>query len=307
MATDAGAQRLSLAFMRVHPAQAARVLETLPADEAAALFARVPARLGGAVLATMLPQSAARCVDRLDDERALELLSSMGAQPIVAVLRYLGEPRRRGLIKGLPTSAALASSLLLGYGEDTLGAWADPDVVVLPPDARAADALQRMRQAATAHEVVFVADGQRKLAGVVGLGALLRAPAAATLATLQRAPPGLLAAHAPLAGGKAHPGWQHASLLPVVEPGDRLVGAMSRDALARALRRAARHETSDADARLPLLFARGYWQALSGLIESSLTLLPRVMPLVPDAQPAHEPAGPPHGRMPQGASPKGPL
>ena len=284
MATDAGAQPLSLAFMRAHSAQAARVLEGLPPDEAAALFARVPARLGGAVLAAMLPQSAARCVAQLDDERALELLSSMGTQPIVAVLRYQGEARRRNLVKGLPTSAALASSLLLGYGEDTLGAWADPDVVVLAPDTRAADALQRMRQAATAHELVLVADGQRKLAGMVSLGLLLRAPDAATLATLLQPPAGLLAAHAPLSGSSAHPGWERASLLPVVEPGNRVVGVMTRDGLARASRRAVEQAARDAESRLSPLLARGYWQTLSGLIECSLTLLPRVDPVQPGAK-----------------------
>jgi magnesium transporter len=288
MATEAQPQRLSLAFMRGHPAQAARVLEALPPQDAAALFARTPARLGADVLAAMLPQSAARCVAALDDERALELLSSMGAQPIVAVLRYLGEARRRELIKGLPTSAALASSLLLGYGEDTLGAWADPDVVVLPADTRAGDALKRMRQAATAHQVVFVADGQRKFAGQVSLNQLLQAPDAATLTTLMQPPAGLLAAHAPLSGSTAHPGWELASLLPVVEPGDRLIGVMTRDALARALRRATSAPVDDSDSRWPLLFARGYWQTLSGLIESGLTLLPRVAPARDAAEPAHE-------------------
>jgi magnesium transporter len=261
------------------------VLEALPPDEAAILFARTPARLGAAVLAAMLPQAAARCVTRLDDARALELLWPMGAQPIVAVLRYVADGRRRDLLKGLPTTAALASSLLLGYGEDTLGAWADPDVVLLPPDTRAGDALQRLRQAALAHELVVVADAQRKLAGLVTLGQLLQAPEAATLATLMRAPAALLAAHAPLSGSALHPGWQHASLLPVVQPGDRVVGVMTRDALARAQRQAAPTQADDGDAQLPELFARGYWQALSGLIESALALLPPVPPLQGKANP----------------------
>ena len=277
--TDTAPQRLTLAFMRTHPAQAARVLETLPPDEAATLFARAPARLGAAVLATMLPQAAARCVARLDDERALELLSPMGAQPIVAVLRYVADTRRRELLKGLPTTAALASSLLLGYGEDTLGAWADPDVVLLPAPTRAGDALMRLRQAPLTHELVLVADAERKLAGIVTLGQLLQAPEAATLATLMRAPAALLAAHAPLAGSAAHPGWMHTSWLPVVQPGDRVVGVMTRDALLRAQRQAAPALAEDADAKLPELFARGYWQTLSGLIETALALLPPVPPL----------------------------
>jgi magnesium transporter len=268
---------LSLAFMRGHPAQAARVLESLPADEAAVLFAQAPARLGAEVLAAMLPYRAAHCIEALGDARALELLAQMGTQPTVAVLRHLPEPRREILIAGLPTAAALASTLLLGYAEDTLGAWANPDVVLLPADTRATHALERMQQAPVTQAHLFVTDGERRLAGIVNLGTLLQAPDGATLATLMQRPVHVLAAHAPLSAAPAHPGWESHSVLPVVEPGDRLVGVMTRDALTRALRRAASPPARpDGEATLTVLLARGYWQALSGLLEVGLALLPKV-------------------------------
>lgn len=266
---------LSLAFMRGHPAQAARVLEALPEADAAALFQRAPARLGAAVLAAMLPRRAARCIEALDDARALEVLVSMGTQPTVAVLRHLPEARRQPLIAGLPTATALASTLMLGYTEDTLGAWADPDVITLTADARVGDVLERVRQTPPAHAWVFVTDAQQRLAGVVGLAALLQAPHGASVATLMQRTPAVLAANAPLSGAAAHPGWERSSTLPVVEPGERLVGALTRDALARALRRIAPAPVAS-DATLPVLFARGYWHTLSGLFESGLALLPRV-------------------------------
>jgi magnesium transporter len=278
---------LSLAFMRGHPAQAARVLEALPADQAAPLFDRAPARLGAAVLAAMLPNRAAGCIAALADGRVLELLAPMGTQPKVALLRQLPEPRRRRLIAGLPTAAALASTLLLGYGEDTLGAWADPDVVVLGGQTRAGAALERLGADPPAHPLVFVADPERRLVGCVGLAALLHAPAAATLASLMQRPPDTLAANAPLAGATGHPGWEQASLLPVLEPGRQLVGVLTRDALARALRRMPPSGAAAAGGStgLAALLARGYWQALSGLMDSGLTLLPRVSAAVPDPSP----------------------
>ncbi len=231
----------------------------------------------------MLPQRAARCIAELEDTRALELLTPMGTQPTVSVLRHLPETRRRLLITGLPTAAALASTLLLGYAQETLGAWSDPDVVVLQADTRAGDALERTRLAQSPHSLVFVTDGDRRLTGVVELAILLRAPPSATLATLMHRPAAVLTAHAPLSGTPAHPGWEHSSLLPVVEPGERLVGVMTRDALARALRRAGEPSVPEAPATLPELFARGYWQALSGLVETSLALLPRVAPVEENA------------------------
>lgn len=280
---------LSLAFMRDHPARAAQVLEALPPADAGQLFARAPARLAAAVLAAMMPHHAARCLQQLDDARVLELLAPMATQPTVALLRQVPEPRRQALIKGLPTAAALASALMLGYANDTLGAWADPDVLMLDAERRASDALARVRDTPPPHGLVFVADGERRLLGSVTLGALLQAPDNATLASLAQPCAALLAAHAPLAATAGHPGWLSGSLLPVVEPGQRLVGVMSHDALARALRRATPPpEPGGTDGGVLVLLARAYWQVLSGLVNGALALLPSVAPVAPvvPAQPA---------------------
>ncbi len=271
--------RLSLAFMRAHPQRAARVLELLPSAEAAELFTRAPARLGADVLSAMLPQSAAACLAEIDDLRVLQLLSPMGTQPIVAVLRSVPATRRRALIEGLPTAAALASTLLLGYADDTLGALANPDLVSLNADTRAADALDRLRATPGDHGQVFVIDAQRRLGGVVTLTALLQAPEGATLATLVQRPPAVLAAHAPLHGSAAHPGWERATWMPVVEPGDRLVGVLTHDALVRAIKRAQPLEVPSSETSMPQMFARAYWQGLSGLIEACLMWLPAVPPV----------------------------
>jgi magnesium transporter len=269
---------LSFAFMRSHPARAAGVLEALAPEEAAAPFERVPARLGATVLAAMLPRRAARCVERLGDERVLELLTVMGTQSMVALLRHLPPARRDRLTARLPAAAALATSMLLGYTEETVGAWSDPDVVVMPADTRAGDALARLRETSMVHPHVFVTGSERRLVGVVPLTTLLQAPAGGTLASLMQRPAAVLPAYGPLAAAPAHPGWASSSLLPVVEPGDRLVGVLSRDALARALQHLAPPEPA-APATLPGLMARGYWQALTALLQGGLALLPTVPPL----------------------------
>ncbi len=301
-------QALTLAFMRTHPAQAARVLEGLKPGVAAELFDRTPARLGAGVLAAMLPRRGALVLDELDDDRALALLSPMPTQPAVTLLRHLAEDRRRRLIIGLPTAAAMASSLLLGYTDDTVGAWADPDVVLLPADLRAGEALERLRQApgirtyerstfdrgsdaaaaaeqasvdARTYAQIFVADADRRLSGIVSLPALLRAPPGATLATLMQAPAATLPAVTPLAAAASHPGWEFASLLPVVEHGQRLIGLMTRDALTRALRQATAAPLDAAPLSLPGFLALGYWQSISGLLHGVLAVLPRVRPVYP--------------------------
>jgi Mg/Co/Ni transporter MgtE len=275
----ADAETLSFAFMRTHPAQAAEVLEALPAQDAAALFARAPARVGAPVLSAMLPAPAARALGALEAERAVELLSALGARQAAALQRRTPEPRRSHLLGALPAGMALASRVLLGYPDDTVGAWANPDVIALPPSMQAAQALERVRRSDTTAERVYVVGPEQRLLGSVSVGTLLRAGEHAALDTLAHAPRAVLAARTPLAGAAAHPGWQHDSVLPVVEARERLLGALTREALARALRGAAARARAPAEETLGGLVARGYWEALSGLVLSAATLLPSVRPV----------------------------
>jgi magnesium transporter len=271
----ADAESLTHAFMRAHPAEAAQVLEALPAAEAAALLTRTPAHTAAPVLGAMLPASAAQAVGAVDDERATELVGALGAQPAVALLRHIGEPRRSRLIAGLPTAAALAARALLGYPEDSVGAWAEPGVVAVAPETPASEALERTRRTDSTLGYVFVVDASRRLAGWLPLAVLLRAPTGARLEALMSRPPALLAATTPLAGAAAHPGWQAASVLPVVEVGERLLGALSRDALERALGRARDAAPPAGGETLLGVLARGYWESLSGITEAAATLLPQ--------------------------------
>ena len=272
----ADAEALSLAFMRTHPADAARVLESLAPAEGAALLGRVPARLAAPVLAAMRPNAAARGLAGLEDEQVLALLGELGTQPMVAVLRHVAEPRRSRLIAGLPTAAALASKLLLGYVEDSVGAWTDPDVLALPGATRAAVALERVRHIEATVQRVFVTSSDGRLEGWVPLPALLRASESATLASVMQRPEGVISAQTPLAGALRHPGWENASLLPVLESGERLVGVLTRDALTRALGRTARPGRAAPGETLAGMLARGYWDALSGGAEAMVTVLPTV-------------------------------
>lgn len=267
------------AFMRAHPADAAQVLQSIPSSEAATLFAAVPVRVGARVLAAMLPSAAARLIDRLEDERAMALLGTLGAQPAVLVLRHVAEPRRTRLIAGLPATVALISRLLLGYPEDSVGAWADPQVIALPGETRAGAALERVRSADEPAERVFVVAPDQRLAGWLKLAVLLRAPSGAPLDSLMERVDAVLAAQTPLAGAARHPGWQHSAALPVVEADERLLGVLTSDALARARGRTTlRARAADADS-VPGVLAQWYWEALSGMVQAGATLLPRVPPV----------------------------
>ena len=130
----------------------------------------LPARAGAPVLTAMLPSAAARVLDALDDDagaRAAERGRRAGGGDGAA---HIPEPRRSRLLGGLPTATAVASRLLLGYPDDSVGAWADPDVIALAPETSASDALARVRGGDERNvEQVYAVDHDQRLIGIVDL------------------------------------------------------------------------------------------------------------------------------------------
>ncbi len=278
----ADVETLTLAYVIAHPADAARVLEMRAPVEGAALFTRLPARAVAPVLAAMLPPAAARLIAAVSDHVAMGLLTAAGAQAAVAVLRHVPEPRRSRLVEGLPTVTAVAVRLLLGYPEDTVGAWADPQAVVLAPALDAGNALGVVRgEPEGVAQSVYVVGEDHRLLGVVDLPTLVRAPEWRSLEALMHPPVATLSAVMPLGAAAAHPAWARASELPVVARGERLIGTLRLSVLRQALG----HGGASGDEEgltVAGVAARGYWDAASGLVRAFVALLPRAAPVTRD-------------------------
>jgi len=279
---------LSFAFLESHPAEAAKVLERLAPQSVSALVSEAPARLVAPVLRAMLPPFVARCLEPLPDEPVSGLLRSMGPQAGVAVLHYLTESRRNALLAQLPTGMGMAFRLLLGYPQDTVGAWMDPRVVVLAGDTPAEPALRRLREAqGEIDTVVFVVGAGQRLEGLVDLPDLLRAPPGQLLARSMRPIRFTLPARGSIHGVADHAGWDDFQLLPVVERDDRFVGALDRGVMARAVMRNRQVQPQAGFSDVFANLAGGYWLGVSSLIQLAVEMLPVAAPL-PDGD-THEP------------------
>ncbi len=271
----ASTEALSYAFLEAHPADAARVLERLAATEAGALLKSVPVRLASPVLRQMLPFAGARCLEQLDDVEIAGLLRGTGAQSGVALIRYFGAERRALLLAQLPTTLTLAYELLLGYPEDTVGAWMDPRALALPADMTVGESLERVRRTDEAMIAdPFVIDRNQCLLGYVELADLLRANPRSSLGRQVRPCRHRLPAQSPLNGLTDHQGWLSASTLPVVEHDDRFVGAFTHAALLRALSLERSTLTSDKSEDTLVSITSAYWLSVSALIQALVGMLP---------------------------------
>ncbi|MET0292169.1 MAG: hypothetical protein ABW136_07355 [Steroidobacteraceae bacterium] len=273
--SEAGLQVLTLAFLRTHPRDAALMLESAPFEEALRLLGEAPSRIAAPVLEQLPPGAAAQILLHLDVEHADALLTPLGTQARVQILRHVPESQRARFLDGLPTHLAVAARLLLGYPDDSVGSQADPDVVTADVSLMTRDALELLRHAAARVDRVFAIDNRGRLVGWARLPALLKAPPAAPLSASLVEDSALLPAASPLSGARAHPGWLDDSTLPVVDRGRRLVGVLTRDAMDRAARDARRAADVSDDATMPEVFARAWWQSTTGITQALLPLLPR--------------------------------
>lgn len=268
-------RELSLVFAETHPGESARVLDRLTAEDAAAFFRFLPARLVAPVLRQMLPLAAAHCLELLDDETAAGLVRDLDAQSGTAILRHLSAARRDRLVGELPTASALAFRFLLGYPEDAVGAWVQPHVLALPPDMSISTALDHVRQSPEAGgEFLYVIDTAQRLQGVVSLIDALRAGRGATLAQVMRPRRSTISARASLHAARAQAAWREHHTLPVVEHNQRFIGALDLATLCQALERQDGVTGPPTGFAAGAALASGVWSLFAGLLQAFTALLP---------------------------------
>jgi magnesium transporter len=161
-------------------AEAARALELLPADRAAAVADQPTLRRRGAIF------------EDLDPARAAELLGAMSADQRAVTLRQMGAHACSRLLSKLPPDALAEAEQLLKYPDHTAGGIMTTEFVRLDPAMTVADALQHIRAVARESETIYacyVLDGDGKLLGAVSLRDLVMADPARPVAEVMRRRP----------------------------------------------------------------------------------------------------------------------
>lgn len=260
-------RQLALGLVDAHPAEAAAVLEALPADEAAAFLARLAPEPAARLLRHVTAQPAAAMLARLPEPAAAELVQQLPVDVAAPYLRRLPEARREAILSGLSGRRTRALRALLRHREGTAGALMDPDVLALPEDLTVREALERVRSAAEqARYNLYVVDREDRLVGVLNLRELLMARPRERLGTIGRREVIRLAADTDARAIADHPGWQRAHALPVVDARGTYLGALRY----RTLRRLEAERAPAADGGDVTAHALGelFWTGVSGVMDA---------------------------------------
>lgn len=168
---------LAVAFLQSHPDAAATILEQLSAEDVISLLQDIPHQVAANVLERLLPQNTARLCRVMHPAQSAKLLALMNFSTVSAVLRYSSSDLRKQLIELLPEKTRLACLFLLGYTEDTVGAWMIIQAASVPGDNSVDLALKSLldQDELVLIDTIFVVDRNRTLLGELSYAALLRA------------------------------------------------------------------------------------------------------------------------------------
>ncbi len=171
-----------------HPADVAEVLSHLSDEEATILIHRLFLRNAAAEpLGEMEPEDSAELLSEIDRDEAIKILSRMDPDDAVDVLDELPDNVQEELLSRLGKEDAKVLSGLLTYPPDTAGGLMSPEVVALPIDMSAQEAIDYLRKKVEEVETIYYAyavDQQGRLQGVFSLRDMALAQPDTSLAKL---------------------------------------------------------------------------------------------------------------------------
>ena len=162
--------RTKLALL--HPADIADIVEEMAADERRAVFEQLDVGTAAEALSEIEPEMQASIVSDLDQERAADILEEMAPDEAADLLQDLSAERREGLVELMEKDEAHDVEELLTHDEDSAGGIMTTDLISLPAEFTAQQAIERLRELQPDPELtyyLYVVDAEGRLDGVISL------------------------------------------------------------------------------------------------------------------------------------------
>jgi len=225
--------RVQEAMRRLHPADAAEVLDAIEEDDLRSrLFAHLETPRAAAVLSLLGDQARETLLDALPEARLRAFLTALESDDAADLLAELPREKVERLLQSIPPRLSADVRDLLRYDEESAGGIMQREFVALPAAATVDDAIEAVRRrAADVPDIhnIFVVDDHQHLIGVLPLRLLILANPRTALRNLMQIDP--MAAHTGMDQEEVATLFSKYDLvsLPVVDASGRLVGRITVD------------------------------------------------------------------------------
>lgn len=260
--------RLRSVFVAAHPAEAARVLEAMPAAETAEAMADLPVDALPPLIRCLAPYAAANALALLPIETAAGALDGTWPDAAAAVLRAMPSSRRTEVLAASSSRQQNILRRLLRYAEGTAGALMDPAVLSVDENVLVADALEQLRQSPQhALYYVYVLRENRELMGVANMKQLMAARPDQLVGMIAVRSVESISARASWESIVLDPAWKRFHALPVVDADRRFVGALRYEAVRELEARWIETRAEDHSGETASALGELYGLGLRGLFE----------------------------------------
>lgn len=261
---------LVIAFMKSHPAEAARILEAIAPEVRGAFLENVPVLVGAQMLKTLDLFSAAQCLEAMDLKRVGILMDELPADIDASLLRLMPEEKRVLIIDHLSQELAGNIKLLLSFPEGTAGAIMTPQVLSLPEDVTVKEAMARIGQ--FPRQVIYylyIVNRLNQLSGVINMSELMLSDDEALLSSIMGKHVTHLSAEDGTESILAHPGWFDHHALPVVDQEGVLLGTIRYGTIRRLERERKAAKTNKEESLAGLAFGELFRIGLDGIVRGA--------------------------------------
>ena len=219
----------------VKPAEIADLIENADKAEGGEILDRVHSdpELGSRRFRRTRPREADRLLDSMPDDEVAALLGRMRADDAADAIADLRQPRRRRVLDLMPAPQRTKVITLMGFNPESAGGLMNVDFVSCAATTTAAQALELIAAArAVQPEALIkmhVLDGDKRLAGVVSVIALLQAEPGESVGTLMDSDPVRVSAAADLTDIALLMADFNLYSIPVIDEQDRVLGVVTVD------------------------------------------------------------------------------
>ena len=207
------------------------VLERTAAKDRAVLFRLLPKDTANAVFESLDPPLQSELIRDLHDDRVREIFADLDPDDRAGLVDELPARVATRLLRDLSQDEQELTATVLDYPNGSVGRWMSPEFVSTHPDTTAGETLARVRDRIDEVETIYalpVTDDERRLVGIVGLRAVMRADPATPIRELMN---DALSARARQSEETAARRSAEARLIvmPIVDDEHRLVGILTFD------------------------------------------------------------------------------
>lgn len=239
MATTSPLLQLALELVEKDPGAAARRLEAMPAEEAAAAMGEFPPESKARLLPLLQVGYAASLLSASEPAEFEEALKALDAERAAAIFMSLREDARERFAGHLPERVRRQVRELLTYPEDSVGRLMSPKFFALHERMTVRDATEKIRAMAGERgnaSYAYVVRDDNVLAGVMNMHDLVVAHPTDTLGMIMRKDVFTLPAFMDVEEAAIELGRRKYFAAPVVDPDNRILGVVRAERLFRGAR-----------------------------------------------------------------------